>query len=217
MSRNCWRSREILTAPFFLGGKYLPVAHTSRRGRAHVAWCSGGAAAAAASSRTWLRKMERCSAVELRRVGGDLGEERVGGQHGRLVAMAGVGVAQQRGDIHLQRPGQAIERATASASPCRSRSWRCRCAARPCARRAGAAKDCGRGEDRGPRWQPGGLPASPAVGAPARWRRLRLGASRLRDTCGNAGTWRWLCGIAPDCSGRNGAPPVVRRTPSWLP
>ena len=48
--------------------------------------------------------------VELRGVGRDLGEEGVGHENGRLIAMAGVGVAQQGGDIDLEGPGEAIER-----------------------------------------------------------------------------------------------------------
>ena len=48
--------------------------------------------------------------VELGGVGRDLGEEGVGHENGRLVAVAGVGVAQQGGDIDLQGPGQTIER-----------------------------------------------------------------------------------------------------------
>jgi len=48
--------------------------------------------------------------VELRRVSRDLGEERVGHQDGRLVAVPRSGVAEQGGDIHLQGPRQAVER-----------------------------------------------------------------------------------------------------------
>ena len=47
--------------------------------------------------------------VELRGVGGDLGEEGIGHQHRGLVAMAGVGVAQQGGDVDLEGAGEAIE------------------------------------------------------------------------------------------------------------
>jgi len=48
--------------------------------------------------------------VELRGVGGDLGEEGVGGEDCGLVGVAGVGVAQERGDVHLERAGEAVER-----------------------------------------------------------------------------------------------------------
>jgi hypothetical protein len=48
--------------------------------------------------------------VELGGVGRDLGEERVGHENGRLVAMAGVGVAEQGRDVDLQRFGEAIQR-----------------------------------------------------------------------------------------------------------
>jgi hypothetical protein len=47
--------------------------------------------------------------VELRRVHGDLGEERVGHEDRGLVAMARVGVAQQGGDVDLKGPGETIE------------------------------------------------------------------------------------------------------------
>ena len=48
--------------------------------------------------------------VELRGVGRDLGEEGIGHENGRLVAVAGVGVAQQSGDVDLESFRQAIER-----------------------------------------------------------------------------------------------------------
>ena len=48
--------------------------------------------------------------VELRGIGRDLGEEGVGHENGRLVAMTGGGVAQQGGDIDLQGLGEASER-----------------------------------------------------------------------------------------------------------
>ena len=48
--------------------------------------------------------------VELRGVGRDLGEEGIGHENGRLVAMTGGGVAQQGGDIDLESLGEAIER-----------------------------------------------------------------------------------------------------------
>jgi len=48
--------------------------------------------------------------VELRRVCGDLGEEGIGHQDGRLVAVPRAGVAEQGGDIHLQRLRQAVKR-----------------------------------------------------------------------------------------------------------
>jgi len=48
--------------------------------------------------------------VQLRGVEGDLGEEGVGGEDGGLVAMAGVGVAQEGGDVHLKGAGEAVER-----------------------------------------------------------------------------------------------------------
>src|SRR5882757_9278322 len=48
--------------------------------------------------------------VELRGVGRDLGEEGDGHENGRLVAVAGGGVAQQGRDIDWQGPGQPIER-----------------------------------------------------------------------------------------------------------
>ena len=48
--------------------------------------------------------------VKLRGVHGDLGEERIGHEDRGLVAMAGVGVAQQGGDVDLKCLGEAIER-----------------------------------------------------------------------------------------------------------
>jgi hypothetical protein len=48
--------------------------------------------------------------VQLRGVEGDFGEEGVGGEDGGLVAMAGVGVAQERRDVDLKGAGEAIER-----------------------------------------------------------------------------------------------------------
>ena len=43
--------------------------------------------------------------VELRGVRRDLGEERIGHEDRSLVAMAGIGVAQQGGDVDLKRTG----------------------------------------------------------------------------------------------------------------
>ncbi len=48
--------------------------------------------------------------VELRGVGGDLGEEGVGHENGRLVAMAGGGVAQQGRDVDLKGFRETCER-----------------------------------------------------------------------------------------------------------
>ncbi len=48
--------------------------------------------------------------VELGDIGCDLGEEGIGREHRCLVAMAGVGVTQKGGYIHLERTCQAIER-----------------------------------------------------------------------------------------------------------
>ena len=48
--------------------------------------------------------------VELRGVSGNLGEERVGGEDGGLVAVARGGVTEQRGDVHLERLGETVER-----------------------------------------------------------------------------------------------------------
>ena len=155
--------------------------------------------------------------VELRGVDGDLGEEGVGHENGRLVAMAGVGVAQQVQRCRpeaLWRDGRAR---TGSAWPCRSRSWRCRCGGRPCGRRAAAATDCGRGADRERLW----LPADRLPICLVRGREPRelepVPAPRPRGICGSDGTARWLCGIAPNYSGHNAEPHVVRQMPSWLP
>ena len=47
--------------------------------------------------------------VELRSIQRDLGEEWIGHEDRSLVAMAGAGVAQQGGDIHLEGAGETIE------------------------------------------------------------------------------------------------------------
>jgi len=48
--------------------------------------------------------------VELRGVHGDLGEEGIGHEDRGLVAMAGVGVSQEGGDVDLKGTGKTIER-----------------------------------------------------------------------------------------------------------
>ena len=48
--------------------------------------------------------------VELGGVCGDLGKEGVGHEDGGLVAVAGVGVAQEGRDVHLEGLGQPVER-----------------------------------------------------------------------------------------------------------
>ncbi len=48
--------------------------------------------------------------VELRGVGRNLGEEGIGHENSRLVAMAGGGVTQQGGDVDLKGSGETIER-----------------------------------------------------------------------------------------------------------
>jgi hypothetical protein len=48
--------------------------------------------------------------VELRGVQGDFGEERVGHEDRGLVTVAGVGVAQQGGDVDLKSTGETVER-----------------------------------------------------------------------------------------------------------
>src|SRR5450756_2994508 len=47
--------------------------------------------------------------VQLRCVGGDFGEERIRHENGGLVAMAGVRVAKQGGDVDLQGFGEPIQ------------------------------------------------------------------------------------------------------------
>jgi hypothetical protein len=72
--------------------------------------CSGRAAASGGELANVIEEDGALESVELRGVGRDLGEEGVGHENGRLVAMAGGGVAQQGGDVDLQGPGEAIER-----------------------------------------------------------------------------------------------------------
>ena len=48
--------------------------------------------------------------VELRGVHGNLGEEGIGHEDRGLVAMAGVGVSQEGGDVDLKGTGEAVER-----------------------------------------------------------------------------------------------------------
>ncbi len=70
----------------------------------------GGAAAAGGEFANVIEEDGALQGVELRGVGGDLGEEGIGHEDRGLVAMAGVGVAQQGGDVDLEGPGETIER-----------------------------------------------------------------------------------------------------------
>jgi hypothetical protein len=72
--------------------------------------CLGCATTAGGKLANVVEKDGALQFVELRGVHGDLGEERVGHEDGGLVAMAGVGVAQQRGDVDLKSTGETVER-----------------------------------------------------------------------------------------------------------
>ena len=70
----------------------------------------GGASPSRGQFTDMVQEDRPLQGVELRGVSRNLGEERVGHQNGRLVAVAGGGVAQQGGDIHLESLGETIER-----------------------------------------------------------------------------------------------------------
>lgn len=106
---------------------------------------------------------------------------------------------------------------TGSAWPCHSRSWRCRCVVLPCELQADAARDCARGAGLERRWLPAGRLPGLMVGEPAPVVRELVRALRPRGICGSGGTAHWLSETAPNCSGRNVVPHVVRQVPSWLP
>ena len=63
---------------------------------------SGGAATACGQLADVVQEDRALEGVELRGVGRDLGEEGIGHEDGCLVAMAGVGVAQQGRDVDLR-------------------------------------------------------------------------------------------------------------------
>lgn len=70
----------------------------------------GGAASAGCQFADVVEEDGALEGVQLRGVEGDLGEEGIGHEDGGLVAVAGVGVAQEGGDIHLEGAGKAVER-----------------------------------------------------------------------------------------------------------
>jgi hypothetical protein len=81
------------------------------RGRSGARGGASGSATTAGGELANVVEEDRAlQIVELRGVQGDLGEEGIGHQDRGLVAMAGVGVAQQGGDVDLKRAGEAIER-----------------------------------------------------------------------------------------------------------
>ncbi len=164
----------------------------------------------AASSRDVAEEDRPLQGVELRRcVGGDLGEERVGGEHGGLVGVAGVGVAQQGGDVHLERAGQAVQRVQRrhGLAILNLRDVGARHAHAGGQLALGEIADVAEIADRGsdlqtfPRLGRGRASSGAANGS---------GSSYLKTACGSAGTWRWLCEIAPDRSGRSAVPLAAR-------
>jgi hypothetical protein len=72
-------------------------------------WCLRRAATSGGKLPDVVQEDRALKGVELRGVGGDLGEEGVGHENGRLVAMAGIGVAKQGRDIDLQSPREAVQ------------------------------------------------------------------------------------------------------------
>jgi hypothetical protein len=71
--------------------------------------CLGRAATPCSQLANVVEEDGALEGVQLRGVGRDFGEEGVGHENGRLVAVAGGGVAQQGGDIDLQGLRQTIE------------------------------------------------------------------------------------------------------------
>ena len=70
---------------------------------------SGGAAPSGGQLADVVEEDRALEGVELRGVGRDLGEEGIRHEDGGLVAMAGVGVAQQGRDVDLEGPGETIQ------------------------------------------------------------------------------------------------------------
>jgi hypothetical protein len=70
----------------------------------------GRAAAAGGEFADVVEEDRPLEVIELRDVRRDLGEEGVVHEHGRLVAMAGFGIAKQGRDVDLEGPGEAIQR-----------------------------------------------------------------------------------------------------------
>jgi len=73
-------------------------------------WMLGGAASAGCQLAYVVEEDGTLKSVQLRGVECDLGEEGIGHEDGGLVAVTGVGVAQEGGDIHLEGAGQPVER-----------------------------------------------------------------------------------------------------------
>jgi hypothetical protein len=72
--------------------------------------CLGGAAPACSELADVVEEDGALQFIELRGVHGDLGEEGIGHEDRGLVTMAGVGVAEQGGDVDLKGASEAIER-----------------------------------------------------------------------------------------------------------
>ena len=167
----------------------------------------GGAAAAGGQLANVVEEDRALQGVELRGVRGDLGEERIGHEDRGLVRVAGGGVAQEGGDVDLEGARRGGRARTAWAWPCRSRSWRCRCGARSCVRRAAAARGCGRGGDRGRRWRPGGLPSAAAgVGTRASGAGAGSGSSTSRHFLQRRQMALACAELHRACSGRSAGP-----------
>ena len=111
------------------------------------------------SSRTWLRKIDRCSASSCE-VYCAISARKGSAMSTAVSSLWRVVESRSRTEMSTSErwPGGRARRA--SAWPCRSRSSRCRCGARSCGRRADAGRGCGRGADRARRSRPGCLPSA---------------------------------------------------------
>jgi hypothetical protein len=70
----------------------------------------GGTASAGCQLTNVIQEDGTLQSIQLRGIGCNLGQKRIGHQNGRFVTVPGVGIAEKGGDVHLQGPRQPVER-----------------------------------------------------------------------------------------------------------
>jgi hypothetical protein len=86
------------------------VAEPPRKGDAEMRRLRGSALAADGEFADLVQEDRLLGGVEMLRMLRNLGKERIGDQHRRLVLVACACIAQKDGDVHLQRTRQTVER-----------------------------------------------------------------------------------------------------------
>ncbi len=146
------------------------------------------AAGPSPTSRTAPSKSVRCSESRCGSSEATSAKERIAQNRRDLFFAAAARVANQMAHIHAEGRRPAVPAIPAWESPCRSRFWRCRCAAPASAPPIGAGSNGARGATRAPARQPAGRPARHP--APAGW--SPVAAPEAAGSSISRGLWHFL-------------------------